>query len=85
MLKRTAGFAYQLYSIRREWFVPRYIAFLKNGFNQPAAELLNQFLGIDLTGQAVLNDDLELLNRRLDENGGECQGEVNSKVNSEQA
>ena len=38
-----------------------------------------------LTGQALLNDDLELLNRRLDENGGECQGEVNSKVNSEQA
>jgi hypothetical protein len=35
--------------------------------NQPPAELLNQFLGIDLTGQAVLNDDLELLNRRLDE------------------
>ncbi|MFZ1008007.1 MAG: M3 family metallopeptidase [Candidatus Sulfotelmatobacter sp.] len=61
---------YQLYSIRREWFVQRYIALLKNGFNQPPAELLNQFLGIDLGGQALLNDDLELLNRRLDEMEG---------------
>ena len=58
---------YQLYSTRRKWFVPRYIQLLKNGFNQPPAELLNQFLGIDLSGPALLNDDLELLNRRLDQ------------------
>jgi len=58
---------YQLYTARREWFVPRYIALLKNGFNQPPAELLNQSLGIDLSGPALLNDDLELLNRRLDQ------------------
>jgi oligoendopeptidase F len=70
----TAGFAYQLYSIRREWFVPRYIALLKNGFNQPPTELLNQFLGIDLTGQAVLNDDLESLNRRPDEMEADPKG-----------
>jgi hypothetical protein len=38
----------------------------QEGFNQPPAELVNQFLGIDLTGQALFNDDLELLNRRLD-------------------
>jgi oligoendopeptidase F len=57
---------YQLYSTRREWFVPRYVALLKNGFNQPPAELLNRFLGIDLSGSALLNDDLVLLNRRLD-------------------
>jgi oligoendopeptidase F len=58
---------YQLYSTRREWFVPRYIQLLKNGFNQPPAELLNQFLGIDLSGPALLNDDLDLLNRRLEQ------------------
>ncbi|MGC2188395.1 MAG: M3 family metallopeptidase [Candidatus Sulfotelmatobacter sp.] len=58
---------YQLYSTRREWFVPRYIQLLKNGFSQPPAELLNQFLGIDLSGQALLNDDLDLLNQRLDQ------------------
>ena len=56
---------YDLYTTRREWFVPRYIALLKNGFNHPPAELLHQFLGIDLSGTALLNDDLELLNRRL--------------------
>jgi oligoendopeptidase F len=58
---------YDLYTTRREWFVPRYIALLKNGFNQPPAELLHQFLGIDLSGPALLNDDLKLLNRRLDQ------------------
>ncbi|MGA9545306.1 MAG: M3 family metallopeptidase [Candidatus Sulfotelmatobacter sp.] len=58
---------YQLYSTRREWFVPRYIQLLKNGFDQPPADLLNQFLGIDLSGSALLNDDLDLLNRRLDQ------------------
>jgi oligoendopeptidase F len=58
---------YQLYSTRREWFVPRYIALLSNGFNQPPAELLNHFLGIDLSGSALLNDDVELLNRRLNQ------------------
>ncbi|MBZ5615913.1 MAG: hypothetical protein LAO23_18055 [Acidobacteriia bacterium] len=58
---------YDLYTTRREWFVPRYIALLKNGFNQPPKELLHQFLGIDLSGPALLNDDLELLSRRLDQ------------------
>jgi oligoendopeptidase F len=58
---------YQLYSTRQEWFVPRYLALLKNGFNQPPAELLNHFLGIDLSGPALLNDDVELLNRRLNQ------------------
>jgi oligoendopeptidase F len=58
---------YDLYTTRREWFVPRYIALLKNGFNQPPADLLRQFLGIDLSRPALLNDDLEELNRRLDQ------------------
>ncbi len=58
---------YQLYSTRREWFVPRYIQILKNGFNQPPAALLNQFLDIDLSGSVLLNDDSDLLNRRLDQ------------------
>lgn len=56
---------YDLYTTRREWFVPHYIALLKNGFNHPPAELLHEFLDIDLSGPALLNDDLELLSRRL--------------------
>lgn len=58
---------YDLYTTRREWFVPRYIALLKNGFNHPPAELLKQFLGIDLPGSGMLNDDMVLLTHRLDE------------------
>jgi oligoendopeptidase F len=58
---------YALYTTRREWFVPRYIALLKNGFNHPPAELLQQFLGIDVAGTTLLSDDLELLGRRLDQ------------------
>lgn len=56
---------YDLYTTRREWFVPRYIALLKNGFNRQPADLLRQFLGIDLSGEALLKDDLALLNKRL--------------------
>jgi oligoendopeptidase F len=58
---------FQLYSTRREWFVPRYIALLKNGFDQAPATMLTHFLEIDVSGPALLKDDLELLNRRLDQ------------------
>lgn len=58
---------YQLYSTRREWFVPRYVALLKNGFDKTPSELLSQFLGIDLSASSLLKDDLDLLNRRLDQ------------------
>jgi oligoendopeptidase F len=58
---------YDLYTARREWFVPRYIALLKNGFTEPPAELLRKFLNLDFSGPALLDDDLALLNRRLDQ------------------
>lgn len=58
---------FQLYSIKRQWFVRRYTALLKNGFDRPPAELLKDFLGIDLSSPSLLSDDLDLLNRRLDE------------------
>jgi oligoendopeptidase F len=58
---------YDLYTTKPEWFVPRYIALLNNGFDQPPAELLNRFLGIDLSRPELLNDDLALLSRRLDQ------------------
>ena len=58
---------YDLYTTRREWFVPRYIALLKNGFDEPPAELLHRFLGIELASPALLIDDLALLNHRLDQ------------------
>jgi oligoendopeptidase F len=58
---------YELYTTRREWFVPRYIALLKNGFDKTPAELLRQFLDIDLSGPGLLDSDLRLLNGRLDQ------------------
>ena len=58
---------YQLYTTRREWFVPRYLSLLKNGFDRPPAELLRQFLEIDLSAPSLLDDDLRLLNQRLDQ------------------
>ncbi len=58
---------YHLYTTRRDWFVPRYVALLKNGFDAPPAELLKRFLEIDLSGPSLLDDDLEVLNSRLDQ------------------
>jgi oligoendopeptidase F len=58
---------FQLYSTRKDWFVPRYVGMLKNGFNEPPADLLRRFLGIDLFSLTLLNDDLELLAHRLDQ------------------
>jgi oligoendopeptidase F len=57
---------YQLYSTKHDWFVPRYVAMLKNGFDAPPAELLKRFLEIDMSNSQLLEDDLALLNSRLD-------------------
>ena len=47
--------------------MPRYLSLLKNGFDRPPAELLRQFLEIDLSAPSLLDDDLRLLNQRLDQ------------------
>ena len=58
---------FQMYSTNREQFLPRYIALLKNGFDAPPDVLLKQFLNIELLDGSLLSDDLDLLNRRLDQ------------------
>ena len=58
---------YHLYTTRQDWFVPRYLALLKNGFDAPPAELLKRFLEIDLSGAGLLDDDLAVLNSRLNQ------------------
>jgi oligoendopeptidase F len=58
---------YQLYSANKAEFIPRYLAFLRNGFDAPPAALLKQFLDIDLFDRSLLQDDLDLLNRRLNQ------------------
>jgi oligoendopeptidase F len=58
---------FQMYSSDREQFLPRYIALLKNGVDAPPGVLLKQFLNIELLDGSLLSDDLDLLNRRLDQ------------------
>jgi len=58
---------YQLYAANRADFVPRYVALLKNGFDAPPDVLLKRFLNIDLHDSAILDDDVNLLNHRLDQ------------------
>jgi oligoendopeptidase F len=58
---------YHLYTTRHDWFVPRYVALLKNGFDAPPADLLKRFLEIDLSGPGLLEDGLTVLNTRLRE------------------
>jgi oligoendopeptidase F len=64
---------FQLYTTRHDWFVPRYIALLKNGFDETPAELLKKFLEIDLSGPQLLQDDLALLNGRLEQMEADAQ------------
>jgi len=56
---------FQLYSKRPDWFASHYLALLENGFDRPPSELLHDFLGIDLKGDSLLTDDLQLLDERL--------------------
>ena len=58
---------YHLYTTRRDWFVPHYVALLKNGFDAPPAELLKRFLEIDPSGTTLLDDGVTLLGTRLEE------------------
>jgi oligoendopeptidase F len=57
---------YHLYTTRHDWFVPRYIALLKNGFDAPPDELLKRFLEIDPSGSGLLEDGLKVLDTKLD-------------------
>jgi len=48
---------YQLYKFDKESFSKKYIALLKNGFNQPPQKLLKTFLDIDINDNNILFDD----------------------------
>jgi oligoendopeptidase F len=56
---------FQLQSKSPDWFASHYLALLENGFDRPPSELLHDFLGIDLSGDSLLTDDLQLLDERL--------------------
>lgn len=56
---------FQLYKEKPDWFLPRYRAFLANGFDDTPQHLLKRFLGIDLAGPGLVNDAVSVVNRRL--------------------
>ena len=56
---------FDLCSKRPDWFASGYLALLANGFDRPPAALLRDFLNIDLNGDSLLTDDLQLLDGRL--------------------
>jgi oligoendopeptidase F len=57
---------YQLYLHDPQWFVPHYIALLKNGFNASPEMLLLRFLDIDIHDPRVVSQAISLMEERID-------------------
>ena len=57
---------YQLYLHDPQWFVPHYIALLKNGFNASPEMLLLRFLDIDIHDPRVVSQAISLMEKRID-------------------
>lgn len=43
-----------------------FIAFLENGFDRPAADLLRDFLGIDIRSPTFVDDAIAVAEKRID-------------------
>jgi len=56
---------YELNSRDPKGFIRQYIAMMKNGFDAPPAELLKQFLGIDLRDPNLITDAVCLIESKL--------------------
>jgi oligoendopeptidase F len=46
-------------------FVPRYIAMMRNGFDRPAADLLRDFVGIDIQDPSLLESAVAIAEQRM--------------------
>jgi oligoendopeptidase F len=57
---------YQLYLHDPQWFVPHYMALLKNGFNASPEMLLLRFLNIDIHDPRVVSQAISLMEERID-------------------
>ncbi len=57
---------YEMYTRDPEYFVPRYIALMKNGFDAPPAVLLKRFLNIDLDHPRLVSDALKIVKEKVD-------------------
>jgi oligoendopeptidase F len=47
------------------WFVPRYTAMMRNGFNAPPAAILRKFLGLNLQDPRLVSDTFGLLEGKI--------------------
>jgi oligoendopeptidase F len=56
---------FRLYKERPDWFLPRYRAFLENGFDDTPQSLLKKFLAIDLDSPSLLDDAVHEVDGRL--------------------
>lgn len=61
----VAAKLYQQVHARPRWFAPRYLALLQHGFDAPAGELLQRYLGFGLDHQALLADTEHLLETQV--------------------
>jgi oligoendopeptidase F len=55
-----------LYQSDPKLFVPRYVAMLKNGFDAPAAELLNRFLDLDIRDPSFVNRAMATVRKQVE-------------------
>jgi oligoendopeptidase F len=56
---------YQMYTRDPEHFAPRYIAFMRNGFDAPPEALLKRFLDIDLHDPHLVSDALSVVEDKI--------------------
>ena len=57
---------YQLYQEDPQGFARRYTAMLRQGFDRPAAQLLKDFLGIDLGDPKFLEGTFQMIGKEFD-------------------
>lgn len=57
---------YELYRQDPKGFAKKYVAMVENGFDRPAAALLKDFLGINLSDPALLKGTFDLLRKEFD-------------------
>jgi oligoendopeptidase F len=57
---------YEMYKRDPQYFVPRYIALMKNGFDAPPEILLKRFLGFDLTDPRLVSNALSVVENKID-------------------
>jgi len=58
---------YEMYLQDPGGFPKKYVAMVRNGFDRPAADLLKDFLGVDLGDPKLLDGTFNLIQRDFDQ------------------